>query len=238
MGRKYTCAHMETRPKHPGIDLIIADAPSNLPVPVISPTECPKWNVREEEYFENLFCFAAAHITDVGCILLMHPKDRKIERLLDARALVYGLRVVRDWWGYNPLPMASPLPHQKQVNCNFNIYSSIYKISFKIFNYNALLFDLQTHNFNIKVFARKSMGAKFKTRELTEEYAGVKIVPDDADDLYNFTDLASQLKRPNGQPWRGCREKDPSFIQCFVDCLTDEGGIVMDWSASTGSYST
>jgi hypothetical protein len=109
------------KPKHPGIDLIIADAPSDLPVPVVSPSECPTWNEREDDYFENLFCFAASHMTDVGCILLMHPKDRKIERLLDARAPAYGLRVVRDWWGYNPLLMTSPLPHQKQVHLILNL---------------------------------------------------------------------------------------------------------------------
>ena len=99
------------------------------------------------------------------------------------------------------------------------------------------MLGLQTHNFNIKVYARKALGSKFRTRELTGEYAGVRIVPDEQDDLYNFTDVNSQLKRPNGVPWRGCREKDPSFIQCFVESLTDEGGIVMDWSASTGFVS-
>lgn len=59
----------------------------------------------------------------------MHPKDRKIERLLDARAPAYGLRVVRDWSGYNPLLLASPLPHQKQVHWMLNIWSRVYIIS-------------------------------------------------------------------------------------------------------------
>lgn len=116
---------MEMVPKHPGIDLIIADTPSGLPVPIVSPNECPSWNEREKEYFENLFCFGTSHLTDFGCILLMHPKDRKIERLLDARAPVYGFRVVRDWWGYNPLPMASTLYHQKQVLIYFCLSKSI-----------------------------------------------------------------------------------------------------------------
>ncbi|KAG0632178.1 hypothetical protein M758_1G310400 [Ceratodon purpureus] len=205
-GRHYPVSAMEFSPKHPGIDLIIADAPEGLPVPVISEHEVPSWNVREKDYVENLFYFASYHLTDVGCILLMHAKDRKIERVLDDRSRAYDFRVVRDWWGYNPLPMASTLPHQKL-----------------------------THNFNIKVYARKTVGLKFKTRQLNQEYAGVNIVPDEQDDLCNFTDDMSQLLRPDGTPWRGSREKDPSFIQSFVDLLTDEGDIVFDWSASTGA---
>ncbi|KAG0614198.1 hypothetical protein M758_6G158200 [Ceratodon purpureus] len=205
-GRRFPVTAMEFSPKHPGIDLIIADAPEGLPVPVISEQEVPSWNVREKDYVENLFYFASYHLTDVGCILLMHAKDRKIERVLDDRSRAYDFRVVRDWWGYNPLPMASTLPHKKF-----------------------------THNFNIKVYARKSVGVKFRTRQLNKEYAGVNIVPDEQDDLCNFTDKISQLLRPDGTPWRGSREKDPSFIQSFVDLLTDEGDIVFDWSASTGA---
>lgn len=113
--RKFSCEEMKMIPKHPGIDLIFADAPENLPVPGVSPTEIPSWNKREENYFDLLFCFADYHLTDIGTILLMHPKDRRIERILDARAPVYDFRLVRDWWGFNPLPMASVLPHQKVV---------------------------------------------------------------------------------------------------------------------------
>ena len=115
-GRKYPVTSMEFKPKHPGIDLIIADAPDGLPVPIISEHEVPSWNVREKDYFENLFYFGSYHLTDVGCILLMHAKDRKIERSLDDRSRAYDFRLVRDWWGYNPLPMTSTLPHQKLVS--------------------------------------------------------------------------------------------------------------------------
>ena len=107
---------MEFKPKHPGIDLIIADAPDGLPIPIISEFEVPSWNVRDKDYVENLFYFGSYHLTDVGCILLMHAKDRKLERVLDDRSRAYDFRVVRDWWGYNPLPMASTLPHQKLVS--------------------------------------------------------------------------------------------------------------------------
>lgn len=83
-------------PKHLGIDLLFADAPENLPVLGVSPNEIPSWNKRDKEYFEHLFCFASYHLTDVGAILLMHPKDRKIESILDDRSSAYDFRVVRD----------------------------------------------------------------------------------------------------------------------------------------------
>ena len=113
--RKYPCKEMEMDPKHPGIDLIFADALENLPVPGISPNKIPSWNQQNDEYFDLLLCFASYHLIDDGSILLMHPKDHRIERILDDRASAYGFRLVRDWWGYNPLPMASTLPHQREV---------------------------------------------------------------------------------------------------------------------------
>lgn len=64
------------------------------------------------------------------------------------------------------------------------------------------------------------------------------ILPEERDDLTNFTTHESQLLRPSGLPWRGSREKDPSFIQCFIECLTDERDIVCDWSPSTGCMSS
>lgn len=97
---------------------------------------------------------------------------------------------------------------------------------------------LQTHNFAIKVYARKDFVKMFKSRQVAQAYAGVAIVPDDEDMVSNFADKESITYRTDGKPWRGSREKDPSFVQCFVDCLTDEAGIVFDWSASTGNTST
>ena len=113
--KKYPCKEMEMDPKHPKIDLIFAYAPENLPVPRVSPNEIPSWNQRNDDYLDFLLCFASYHLTDDGSILLMHPKDRRIEHILDEQAPAYGFRLVQDWWGYNPLPMASTLPHQREV---------------------------------------------------------------------------------------------------------------------------
>ena len=77
------------------------------------------WNRRDKTYFESLFVFAAYHLTDVGAILLMHPKCRRIERTLDSESHTYSFRLVRDWWGYNPLPMASTVPKPIEVRIRF-----------------------------------------------------------------------------------------------------------------------
>lgn len=77
----------------------------------------------------------------------------------------------------------------------------------------------------------------FNIRQVAQAYAGVAIIPDEDDMVSNFADEGSITYRTDGKPWRGSREKDPSFVQCFVDCLTDDGGIVFDFSASTGNTS-
>lgn len=107
---------MTMKPKHPGIDLIIADAPENLTVPLIEPHIVPVWNMRDDDYFDNVFAFADANLTDDGVILLMHPRDRAIERELDECTYSYQFKIVRDWWGYNPLRLTSALYSDRTVN--------------------------------------------------------------------------------------------------------------------------
>ncbi len=112
---------MGTKHPHPGIDLIYADVPENLPVPDVSPIEIPSWNKREKSYFESVFFFAFYNLTDEGAVLVMHPKDRRVEKALDAESKAFEFRMVRDWWGYNPMPMASTNPNVKTVKSLFCI---------------------------------------------------------------------------------------------------------------------
>lgn len=106
---------MDYKPKHPGIDLIFADVPENLPVLGVSPNAVPVWNKRPQYYFESVFVFASYHLTDLGTILIMHPKDVKIDRILHDRASTYNFRIVREWWAYNPLPMVKPGATAREV---------------------------------------------------------------------------------------------------------------------------
>ena len=103
------------KPKHPGIDLLIADIPDNLPVPIISPKSVPLWNKRESDYFDHLFAFADTHFTDDALLLVILPKDDDLEKKLARKSKDYGFNLRRTWWGKNPIPMASPIPTVKEV---------------------------------------------------------------------------------------------------------------------------
>ena len=103
------------RPRHPGIDLVLVDTLEDLVMHVISPKSVPSWNKRESDYFDELFIFADCHLTDDGVVLFFHPNDRQIEKKLDSKIKIYDFTIVRDWWGYNSILMASSLPYQKEV---------------------------------------------------------------------------------------------------------------------------
>jgi hypothetical protein len=105
---------------------VIVDAPEDL---VISPMSVPSWNKRKTDYFDQLFAFADCHLTDDGVVLLFYPKDRRIEKKLHSKIKIYDFTIVRNWWDYNPISMASSFPHQKEVlsfsfnpTISFNIY--------------------------------------------------------------------------------------------------------------------
>ena len=115
MGRTYPCESMQMRPRHPGIDLVLVDTLEDLVVHVIFPKSVPSWNKRESDYFDELFIFADCHLTDDGVVLFFHPNDRQIEKKLDSKIKIYDFTIVRDWWGYNSILMASSLPYQKEV---------------------------------------------------------------------------------------------------------------------------
>ena len=84
--------------KHLGLDLIIADVPENLPVPMVSSSTVPEWNMRSEGYFEYLFWFAATNLHDDAIFLVIHPHDLVL--LLDLQNWAYTIEfeLFRDWW--------------------------------------------------------------------------------------------------------------------------------------------
>jgi hypothetical protein len=98
--------------------------------------------------------------------------------------------------------------------------------------------SLQSRRFWILLFVRSrykntSVTSKFvlHSNEDTRE-AGIDLEEDDL--LHNFTCAKSQLMNGN-IPWRGAREKDPKFVQIFLEASTIPGDIVFDYNASTGS---
>jgi hypothetical protein len=52
--------------------------------------------------------------------------------------------------------------------------------------------------------------------------------------LINLVTKDTQLMR-GAIPWRGAREKDPLFLQMFIETTTAVSDIVLDCTASTGN---
>lgn len=71
-----------------------------------------------------------------------------------------------------------------------------------------------------------------ENRELSD--VGVDV--EATDTFFNFTTTKSQLMHGT-VPWRGPREKDPIFVQVLLQSFTKPGDIVLDWKASTGTFS-
>ena len=150
---------------------------------------------RETDYFDQLFAFADCHLIDDVVVLLFHPKNRRIEKKFDGKIKIYHCTIIWDWWGYNVIPMASSLPHQKEV-LSFIFIICISQSDNHVQYLLILEVVLQTHNFYIKVFARLS--SKFRSRRLRPQFVQIEILPEECDDLTNFTTTVSQLLRPSG----------------------------------------
>lgn len=158
----------------------------------------------------------------------MHPKDCKIKRILNYEWATYNFCVVQDWWKYNPLP------HQKEVrhNLKFTKRDFIFVHDLLVCQYISPCI-LQTHYFNIKVYACKIFVLKFKSWQVAQAYAGVATL-DEQDQACILAELEMIRYWPNVKLWHNSRGKDPSFIQCFVDCSIEKKGIVFNQSASIG----
>jgi hypothetical protein len=74
----------------------------------------------------------------------------------------------------------------------------------------------------------------FSIRPLAElDSVGIDVAVDDV--LFNMVTKDTQLMR-GSTPWRGGREKDPVFLQLLIESTTQVGDIVLDCTASTGTY--
>jgi hypothetical protein len=62
---------------------------------------------------------------------------------------------------------------------------------------------------------------------------GIDVAVDDV--LFNMVTKNTQLMRANS-PWRGGREKDPLLLQLLIESTTQVGDIVLDCTASTGTF--
>lgn len=89
--------HNSKAKTHFGIDLLFADFPENLPVPVVSDSAIPEWNLRSPYYLENLFTLADANLHDDGVLLLMHPDDPELSKDIHGWAFTFDYFLAKDW---------------------------------------------------------------------------------------------------------------------------------------------
>ena len=118
---------------HSGLDLIIADVPENLPVPLVSSSAVPEWNKRSEGYFEYLFSFAAANLHDDAILLVIHPHDPALLLDLQNWAYTFEFELLRDWWGLNNLYLFSSVDHSQKVQNSFN------KLQLYVYQYRSII---------------------------------------------------------------------------------------------------
>lgn len=77
------------------------------------------------------------------------------------------------------------------------------------------------------------MASSFNKNEVLVK-EGVNINDDDV--IFNNISEKDQLM-DGSMPWRGAREKHRNIHQMFIESLTKHGGVVVDVTASTCSFS-
>jgi hypothetical protein len=74
----------------------------------------------------------------------------------------------------------------------------------------------------------------FSIRPVAElDSVGIDVAVDDV--LFNLVTKDTQFMR-GSSPWKGGREKDPVLLQLLIESTTQVGDIVLDCTASTGTY--
>lgn len=189
-------------------DLIIADVPEGLCVPGVSVPahEVPSWNTREESFLAGVFSLASSLLHDNAALVIIHSDDNG-----------YWTGEIKEW----------------SNEFGFTVFKSW-------FGYNRLRLASAkksggtTNLFRIVLLSR-SKHSKFSFRPSPSEYSriGIDIAEDDV--IQNWTTTGSQIMC-NQAPWRGAREKDPLFMECLIRATTDEGDVVIDLAAATGTY--
>ena len=101
-----------------GVDVIFIDSPENLPVPGISllPNEVPKWNADPDaEALQSACSFAAEHLHDDGCIVVLHSYSKKSKEDIAGVCETYDFVKKKDWMGMNRMHLTSALDQTKTV---------------------------------------------------------------------------------------------------------------------------
>ena len=200
------------------VDLVIADVPDNLPVPGVSHPEdnVPEWNTRPCDYFKNLFQFADEYLHDDGAVFFIYSDDNdQTRKEIESYFPAFGFKVFKDWTGVNRMCLKSARIRGSTT--------SMFKV--------ALLVRTACTHPRADKTPRHS---KFDFRA-SQELQSLSIDLCKQDAIVNFT-VAETLTVNADGPWRGPKEKDPTFFSSLILSATDEENIVVDIAAATGEF--
>jgi hypothetical protein len=199
------------------VDLIITEIPDNLPIPNVSKpsSAIPTWNILPEAYFKNLFAFANKFLHDDGGLFAIYSDDDGVtkEKMMGLFKR-NGFSFFKDWVGVNRLFARSILSPGKRTQ--------LFKVS--------LMVRAPIARKGRAILPRESK-FKFRADPLLND-ANVDL--DQGDAIVNFTTKDTQ-KMVDGFPWRGPKERDLFFMKSLILSASDEGDIIVDVKASTGT---
>jgi hypothetical protein len=215
-GAKTCRVHSKEVPKGIFVDLVIADLPDNLPVPNVgdSSTKIPSWNIRPDDFIVTLMDFADDAIHDDGAMFIIYSDDNgSTWAHVEACFSAYGFMLYKEWTGVNRLYMRSAKYEDKTT--------SLFKV--------ALLVRTTATHPKAEHHPRQS---RFHFRG-SKELEDLEIDLERGDAIVNFRMKETQALN-KGIPWRGPKEKDPTFLSSLILSATDQGDVVVDLSAATG----
>jgi hypothetical protein len=95
---------------HGGFDLVVVDIPEGLPVPGLSspPAAIPDWNVNIKSHLEAVFEFTHYYLHSNAPFLILMPESPTMRAEVQTYARTYDFKILKDWWGFNSLRLASP----------------------------------------------------------------------------------------------------------------------------------
>lgn len=206
------------------VDLLIMDVPEGLPVPGISlGKDIPLWNQLklrtsgsgklDSSWINAAFNFADDWVSDDGAVLVFFPDSKFITNEISSWALWANFREEMKWVVSTGLPLTKPDYPNRTVKY-----------------------------FMAKLFVRKENpddsipNSSFRFNRQDELRSQGFDLPNDGwlSNSISFETLT--MRDGSSHPWRGAREKSENLLLALVDLCTEEDDIIMDISASTGTF--
>jgi hypothetical protein len=101
-----------------GIDLMIANIPEGLPIPMVSspPTSVPEWNFDDKNFLAMVFDIGSSLVHDNRVLLLFHKDDLKLRADIRGYSKAYHFSILKEWTGINRLPITNARDASKTVS--------------------------------------------------------------------------------------------------------------------------